>query len=158
MATDWRTSCGCNLTDFQPSLRSSVPLDLLKIITGLPERWGWLITLFGMIRECVLVFLNKTLKLDYDSYITHPEKPKVDYPDCFHSKEIPVHGPSVAQLIEDRVSSRSWCAFLIFPLDSFLFAFCFGQGFRCWSNLEVHVHYYYVVFSALCNSFVNPRT
>jgi len=41
-----------------------------------------------------------------DTYITHPEKPRVNYPDCFQGKQIPVHGPTLAQLIEDRVSSH----------------------------------------------------
>ena len=57
----------------------------------------------------VVVFsfcVNKTLK-DFKfffSYVTYPEKPKVDYPECFQGRQIPVHGPSVAQLIEDRVA------------------------------------------------------
>ena len=40
MAMDSRTSCGCNLIDFRPSLRSFVILDSLMIITGLPKLWG----------------------------------------------------------------------------------------------------------------------
>ena len=41
----------------------------------------------------------------YYSYVTHPDKPAVKYPECFQGKEIPIHGPSVARLIEDRVSA-----------------------------------------------------
>ena len=49
--------------------------------------------------------VNEILRFDYNSYITHPEKPSVNYPQCFQGKQIPVHGPTVAQLIDDRVSS-----------------------------------------------------
>lgn len=40
----------------------------------------------------------------YPSYHTYETKPKVDYPEGFQGNNIPVHGPSVAQIIEDRVA------------------------------------------------------
>ena len=56
----------------------------------------------------VYSFLNKTFLENFDfflnSYITHPEKPRVYYPECFQGREIPVHGPAVAELIESRVA------------------------------------------------------
>ncbi|KAJ2928109.1 hypothetical protein H1R20_g9004, partial [Candolleomyces eurysporus] len=41
-----------------------------------------------------------------DTAKTWPEKPDVNYPDCFQKNAIPVHGPSVAKLIEDRVAGK----------------------------------------------------
>ncbi|RXW20358.1 hypothetical protein EST38_g5493 [Candolleomyces aberdarensis] len=41
-----------------------------------------------------------------DTAKTWPEKPEVNYPDCFQKNAIPVHGPSVAKLIEDRVAGK----------------------------------------------------
>ncbi|KAJ3574847.1 hypothetical protein NP233_g1478 [Leucocoprinus birnbaumii] len=38
-----------------------------------------------------------------DTHHTHPNKPKVDYPEGFQGDQIPVHGPTVAKLIEDRL-------------------------------------------------------
>ncbi|KAF5353317.1 hypothetical protein D9756_007986 [Leucocoprinus leucothites] len=39
-----------------------------------------------------------------DTHFTHPNKPGVDYPEGFQGNQIPVHGPTVAKLIEDRVN------------------------------------------------------
>ena len=61
-----------------------------------------------MIREFVVLSFceQNVLRLStFNSYITHPEKPKVNYPECFQSRQISVHGPTVAKLIEDRVAS-----------------------------------------------------
>ncbi|KAK0184841.1 hypothetical protein F5146DRAFT_1168979 [Armillaria mellea] len=41
-----------------------------------------------------------------DTYYTHPNKPGVDYPSGFQGNHIPVHGPTVAQIIEDRIAQR----------------------------------------------------
>ncbi|KAJ3550471.1 hypothetical protein NMY22_g452 [Coprinellus aureogranulatus] len=41
-----------------------------------------------------------------DTSKTWPDKPEVNYPDCFQRDEIPVHGPAVAKLIEDRVEGK----------------------------------------------------
>ncbi|KIM42075.1 hypothetical protein M413DRAFT_71332 [Hebeloma cylindrosporum] len=41
-----------------------------------------------------------------DKIYTHPEKPGVDYPEGFQGNEIPVHGPTIAKLIEDRVAGK----------------------------------------------------
>jgi hypothetical protein len=40
------------------------------------------------------------------SYHTHPNEVQVDYPDGFQGMQIPVHGPTVAKVIEDRVEGR----------------------------------------------------
>ena len=59
-----------------------------------------------MIRElCCSLLWTKCWDFGFNSSITHPDKPKVDYPECFQGKQIPVHGPFVAKLIEDRVLS-----------------------------------------------------
>jgi hypothetical protein len=34
----------------------------------------------------------------------HDTKPEVNYPDGFQGNSIPVYGPTVAKLIEDRVA------------------------------------------------------
>jgi len=41
-----------------------------------------------------------------DSHHTYPDKPDVDYPDGFQGNAIPVHGPTIAQLIEDRIAGK----------------------------------------------------
>ncbi|KAJ2916363.1 hypothetical protein MD484_g4036, partial [Candolleomyces efflorescens] len=41
-----------------------------------------------------------------DTALTWPEKPDVNYPDCFQKNAIPVHGPAVVKLIEDRVAGK----------------------------------------------------
>ncbi|TEB19958.1 hypothetical protein FA13DRAFT_1757975 [Coprinellus micaceus] len=41
-----------------------------------------------------------------DTSKTWPEKPEVSYPECFQRDEIPIHGPAVAKLIEDRVDGK----------------------------------------------------
>ncbi|KAF8963256.1 hypothetical protein BDZ97DRAFT_2059156 [Flammula alnicola] len=41
-----------------------------------------------------------------DTHRSYPDKPDVDYPDGFQENAIPVHGPTVAQLIEDRVAGK----------------------------------------------------
>ncbi len=38
------------------------------------------------------------------SYITYPNKPDIAYPEGFQGDYIPVHGPTVAQIIEDRIA------------------------------------------------------
>jgi hypothetical protein len=39
-----------------------------------------------------------------DTYFGEPNMPNVDYPEGFQGIEIPVYGPTVAKLIEDRVA------------------------------------------------------
>jgi len=41
-----------------------------------------------------------------DTYHTSPHEPRVDYPEGFQGDFIPVHGPSIARLIEERVEAR----------------------------------------------------
>ncbi|KXN85218.1 hypothetical protein AN958_11493 [Leucoagaricus sp. SymC.cos] len=38
-----------------------------------------------------------------DTHFTHPNIPHVDYPEGFQGNKIPIHGPTVAKLIEDRI-------------------------------------------------------
>ena len=40
------------------------------------------------------------------SAYTHPNEPKVDYPKDFQGINIPVHGPSIAKVIEDRIDGK----------------------------------------------------
>jgi hypothetical protein len=41
-----------------------------------------------------------------DTYFGEPDVPGVDYPEEFQGTQIPVYGPTVAKLIEDRVAGR----------------------------------------------------
>ncbi|KAF8316420.1 hypothetical protein DL93DRAFT_2056393 [Clavulina sp. PMI_390] len=41
-----------------------------------------------------------------DTYFTSPDLPSVQYPEGFQGTQIPVYGPAVAKLIEDRVEGR----------------------------------------------------
>ncbi|KAF9075386.1 hypothetical protein BDP27DRAFT_1415184 [Rhodocollybia butyracea] len=41
-----------------------------------------------------------------DTYHTHPNEPTVDYPEGFQEDYIPVHGPTVAKIIEDRLDGK----------------------------------------------------
>lgn len=41
-----------------------------------------------------------------DSYFTHPDTPGVNYPEGFQGTSIPVYGPAVAQIIEDRLDGK----------------------------------------------------
>jgi len=41
-----------------------------------------------------------------DTFFTHPNEPGVDYPEGFQENFIPVDGPTVAKLIEDRIDGK----------------------------------------------------
>ncbi|KAG8997402.1 hypothetical protein FRB94_007679 [Tulasnella sp. JGI-2019a] len=41
-----------------------------------------------------------------DTWHTYPNAPNVDYPEGFQGDQIPVHGPSIARLVEDRIEGR----------------------------------------------------
>ncbi|EKM54175.1 uncharacterized protein PHACADRAFT_257832 [Phanerochaete carnosa HHB-10118-sp] len=41
-----------------------------------------------------------------DTYHTYPNLPWVDYPEGFQGTRIPVHAPTVAQIVEDRIAGR----------------------------------------------------
>lgn len=43
---------------------------------------------------------------DHSSYFTHPNEPTVDYPEGFQGNYIPVYGPTVAKIIEDRIDGK----------------------------------------------------
>jgi hypothetical protein len=49
----------------------------------------------------VFVLLNDIVR-----YHTYPEDIRVDYPEGFQGTEIPVYGPVVAKVIEDRIEGR----------------------------------------------------
>lgn len=42
------------------------------------------------------------------SYFTHPNEPELGYPEGFQGTSIPVHGPTVAKLIENRLEGRAY--------------------------------------------------
>jgi len=41
-----------------------------------------------------------------DTYHTHPNTPGVGYPEGFQGTSIPVYGPAVAKMIEDRLDGK----------------------------------------------------
>jgi len=41
-----------------------------------------------------------------DTYHTYPDTPRVGYPEGFQGSSIPVYGPSVAKVIEDRLDGK----------------------------------------------------
>lgn len=41
-----------------------------------------------------------------DTFYTYPDEPRVEYPEGFQGNEIPVYGPTIAQIIEDRVDGK----------------------------------------------------
>lgn len=41
-----------------------------------------------------------------DTYLTHPDEPKVAYPEGFQGDSIPVYGPLVAKIVEDRLDGK----------------------------------------------------
>ncbi|TFK75344.1 hypothetical protein BDN72DRAFT_874573 [Pluteus cervinus] len=41
-----------------------------------------------------------------DTYFTHPNEPRVDYPEGFQGISIPVYGPAVAKLVEDQLEHK----------------------------------------------------
>jgi hypothetical protein len=41
-----------------------------------------------------------------DTWASYPNTPRVDYPEGFQGDSIPVHGPAMAKLIEDRIEGR----------------------------------------------------
>lgn len=63
-------------------------------------------TAFGMIRECQVLVAVLRLQVYRRRYTTAPNEPGVNYPPGFQGTSIPVHGPTVAQLIEDRLEGR----------------------------------------------------
>ena len=60
-----------------------------------------------MIRELIQSLSIPLLShCSHPRYFTYPEEPDIDYPDGFQGSRIPVHGPAVAKLIEDRLEGR----------------------------------------------------
>jgi len=41
-----------------------------------------------------------------DTYFTHPDTPYVAYPEGFQGTRIPVYGPMVAKMLEDRLDGK----------------------------------------------------
>ncbi|KAF7795516.1 hypothetical protein EIP86_006678 [Pleurotus ostreatoroseus] len=68
---------------------------LLTTTSGLHAPWDTSILQYGMIHV-----------LMRDRYYTHPNLPNVDYPEGFQGTQIPVHAPTVIQIIEDRIAGR----------------------------------------------------
>ena len=76
------------------------------ITIGPLVRWVCLILGCGMIREFPsFVFFSSKLTV-HSSFFTHPNEPGVDYPEGFQENYIPVDGPTVAKLIEDRIDGK----------------------------------------------------
>ncbi|KAF8809914.1 hypothetical protein BYT27DRAFT_7232134 [Phlegmacium glaucopus] len=74
---------------------------------GFAHDYYWTSRALGMAHFAVWNDTSDFIPLElYDSYTTYPDKPPVKYPKCFQGKEIPVHGPTISQLIEDRVSGK----------------------------------------------------
>ncbi|KAF9487953.1 hypothetical protein BDN71DRAFT_1404003 [Pleurotus eryngii] len=65
---------------------------------GFAHDYQWTATALGMAHFSVW----------NDTYVYHSaaDKPDVNYPEGFQSNQIPVHGPAIAKLIEDRVEGR----------------------------------------------------
>ncbi|KAF4590490.1 hypothetical protein EYR38_009791 [Pleurotus pulmonarius] len=63
---------------------------------GFAHDYQWTATALGMAHFSVW----------NDTYYSAAEKPNVNYPEGFQGNEIPVHGPAIAKLIEDRVEGR----------------------------------------------------
>ncbi|KAF4590484.1 hypothetical protein EYR38_009785 [Pleurotus pulmonarius] len=63
---------------------------------GFAHDYQWTTTALGMTHFSVW----------NDTYHSNFDKPGVHYPEGFQGTEIPVHGPTVAKLIEDRVEGR----------------------------------------------------
>ncbi|KAJ8690830.1 hypothetical protein PTI98_012229 [Pleurotus ostreatus] len=64
--------------------------------TGFAHDYQWTATALGMAHFTVW----------NDTYHSSADKPDVNYPEGFQGNQIPVHGPTIAKLIEDRVEGR----------------------------------------------------
>lgn len=49
---------------------------------------------------------HKHFAVRNDTYHTYPNLPQVDYPEGFQGSRIPVHAPTVVQVIEERIAGR----------------------------------------------------
>ena len=82
------------------------------ITIGRRGPWGCHILLYGMTREFTSCSVNPFvawlwLRVLF-RYYTYPNEPRVDYPEGFQGNSIPVYGPNVVQIIEDRVEGKIW--------------------------------------------------
>lgn len=76
------------------------------IINGHHTQWGTSILVSGMIRKFgveYIAFRPKDLT-QIPRYFTEPNIPDNNYVEGFQGSRIPVHGPTVVKLIEDRVA------------------------------------------------------
>jgi hypothetical protein len=80
---------------FMPPTRLSTVIEIFYP-GGFAHDYHWTSTAMGM----------RHFGVWNDTYFTLPNEPRVDYPDGFQSSWIPVHGPSVAKMIEDRVDGN----------------------------------------------------
>ncbi|KAM6494609.1 Protein of unknown function (DUF563) domain containing protein [Amanita muscaria] len=80
---------------FMPPTRFSTVIEIFYP-KGFAHDYEWTATAMGM----------KYFGVWNDTHFTLPNEPTVNYPPGFQENSIPVHGPSVAKLIEDRVDGR----------------------------------------------------
>ncbi|KDR78102.1 hypothetical protein GALMADRAFT_138246 [Galerina marginata CBS 339.88] len=78
---------------------------------GFAHDYYWTSRALGMRHYAADVFFQfkfsfASSALGLDSHHTYPNKPNVDYPDGFQGNEIPVYGPGIAQLIEERIAGK----------------------------------------------------
>ena len=77
-------------------------------MSGRPEPWGGSTSVFGTTRMSLAPPTGRYFILDRRSlrYFTHPDTPIAAYPEGFQGTSIPVHGPTVAKLLEDRLDGK----------------------------------------------------
>ncbi|KAG7443807.1 uncharacterized protein BT62DRAFT_902099 [Guyanagaster necrorhizus] len=80
---------------FMPPTRVSTVIEIFYP-GGFAHDYHWTTRALGM--SHVAVWNN--------TYRTYPNEPVVGYPEGFQGDNIPVHGPTVAQIIEERVAGR----------------------------------------------------
>ncbi|KAJ7591263.1 hypothetical protein C8J56DRAFT_558290 [Mycena floridula] len=78
---------------FMPPTRVSAVVEIFYP-GGFAHDYQWTTTALGMTHFAVW----------NDTYYSGPTKPNVDYPEGFQLNYIPVHGPAVAKLVEDRIA------------------------------------------------------
>jgi hypothetical protein len=54
----------------------------------------------------LLLSSGNTVDNPFSRHFTHPDTPGVNYPEGFQGTRIPVYGPGVAKLIEDRLDGK----------------------------------------------------
>jgi hypothetical protein len=80
---------------FMPPTRASAVIEIFYP-GGFAHDYHWTARAMGMPHYAVW----------NDTIFTHPNEPRVDYPEGFQENYIPVDGPTVAKLIEDRIDGK----------------------------------------------------